>query len=191
MLLAPGTLIYWQELQVSVIEVESKYRSPGNDKVEKALVRLGAKKIAEEAMEDVYFSHPSRDFGKTDEALRLRKRADGVELSYKGPRMKMERVKAREEINLKIDDALMAQRIIERLGFTEVCTVKKNRRSYDLDKIRVDVDEVDGLGEFVELEILTESPERSEELFELATKELALEKLEPKTYLELILENKK
>jgi len=190
-LLAPGTLIYWQELQVSVIEVESKYRSPGNDKVEKALVRLGAKKIAEEAMEDVYFSHPSRDFGKTDEALRLRKRADGVELSYKGPRMKMERVKAREEINLKIDDALMAQRIIERLGFTEVCTVKKNRRSYDLDKIRVDVDEVDGLGEFVELEILTESPERSEELFELATKELALEKLEPKTYLELILENKK
>ena len=174
-----------------MIEVESKYRSPGNDKVEKALIRLGAKKIAEETMEDVYFSHPGRDFGKTDEALRLRKKADEVELSYKGPRMKMERAKAREEINLKIDNALTAQRIIERLGFTEVCVVKKLRKSYHLDRLRIDVDDVEGLGEFVELEILTESPDRSEELFELATKELSLERLEPKTYLELILEHKR
>ena len=173
-----------------MIEVESKYWSPGNDKVEKALIRLGAKKIAEETMEDVYFSHPGRDFGKTDEALRLRKKADGAELSYKGPRMSVERAKAREEIDLRIDNALTAQRIIERLGFKEVCVVKKNRRSFHLDKMRVDVDNVEGLGEFVELEVLTESPDRSTQLFELARKDLSLEKFEPKTYFELILENK-
>ena len=173
-----------------MIEVESKYWSPGNDKVEKALVRLGAKKITEETMEDVYFSHPGRDFGKTDETLRLRKKADGAALSYKGPRMSMERAKAREEIDLRIDNALAAQRIIERLGFKEVCVVKKNRRSFHLDKIRVDVDDVEGLGEFVELEVLTESPDRSTQLFELARKDLSLEKFEPKTYFELILENK-
>lgn len=191
MLLALGRLIYRQRLPVSVIEVESKYWSPGNDKVEKALIRLGAKKIAEGTMEDVYFSHPARDFGKTDEALRLRKTQGGAELSYKGPRMKTERVKAREEVNLEVDDALTAQMIIERLGFAEVCVVRKSRKSYNLDELRVDVDTVDGLGEFVELEILTEAPERSEELFELAKKELALGGLEPKTYLELILEHNK
>lgn len=174
-----------------MIEVEFKYWSPGNDKVEKALARLGAKKISEETMEDVYFSHPGRDFGKTDEALRLRNKSDGVELSYKGPRMKIERAKAREEINLKIDNALSAQRIVERLGFTEICTVKKKRISYRLEKLRIDVDNVEGLGEFVELEILTESPEMSEELFGLATKELGLDRPEPKTYLELILDRKK
>lgn len=173
-----------------MIEIESKYRSPGNDKIEKALVKMGAKKTAEETMEDVYFAHPGRDFGKTDEALRVRKRSDGAEMSYKGPRMSIERAKAREEINLKIDNALTAQRIVERLGFKEVCVVKKSRKSYILDKVRVDVDEVEGLGEFVELEILTESPEMSQELLELARNELALEKLEPRTYLELILDKK-
>jgi adenylate cyclase class 2 len=188
--LARHRLIYWHRLQAGVIEVESKYWSPGNDKVEKALARMGARKIAEETMEDVYFSHPGRDFGKTDEALRVRKWHDGAELSYKGPRMNVERVKAREEINLGIDNALTAQRIVERLGFEEVCTVKKHRKSFHLDKMRVDVDEVEGLGEFVELEVLTESPDRSEQLFELARKELSLEKLEPKTYLELVLEKK-
>jgi len=171
-----------------VIEVESKFRSPGNDKIEKALVRLGAKKTATQVMEDVYFAHPSRDFSRTDEALRLRKHEDAAELTYKGPRMKAENSKAREEVTLRIDNPLTAQRIVERLGFKESYTVKKKRSSYILDKLRVDVDDVEGLGEYVELEILTESPERATSLLELARKELDLNKLEPRTYLEMIIE---
>ena len=182
------SLIYTQAVQVRVIEVESKYHSPGNDKVEKALVKLGAKKIAEGTIEDTYFSHPGRDFGKTDEALRLRKRDDGSELNYKGPRMKVESLKAREEITLKVDNSLAAQRIVERLGFKEVCSIKKKRASFIYDKMRVDLDDVEGLGEFVEIEILTESPERTSLLFETAVKELELDKAEPMTYFELILE---
>jgi adenylate cyclase class 2 len=173
---------------VVVIEVESKYRSPGNDKVEKTLTRLGAKKISEGVMEDVYFAHPSKDFGKTDEALRLRKMQEHSELTYKGPRMHTQNTKAREEITLRTDNPLAVQRIAERLGFRESYNVRKRRVSYLLDKLRVDVDDVDGLGEFVELEVLTESPERSEQLLETARKELELEKIEPKTYLELLIE---
>ena len=171
-----------------MIEIESKYHSPGNDRVEKALVRLGAKKVAEGAIEDTYFAHPGRDFGKSDEALRLRKLTDGAELNYKGPRLKMENLKAREEITIKVDNPLAAQRIIERLGFKEVCSIRKKRASYTYDKMRVDLDDVEGLGEFVEIEILTESPERSSLLFETAVKELALEKAEPKTYFEMIVD---
>jgi adenylate cyclase class 2 len=171
-----------------VIEVEAKYRSPGNDKVEKTLARLGAKKISEGAMEDVYFAHPSKDFGKTDEALRLRTGQEHAELTYKGPRMHTQNTKAREEITLLTDNPLAVQRIVERLGFRESYNVKKRRVSYLLDKLRIDVDDVDGLGEFVELEVLTESPERSEQLLETARKELGLEKIEPKTYLELLIE---
>jgi len=171
-----------------VLEVESKYKSPGNEKIEKALLRLGAKKISTQSMEDVYFAHPSRDFGKTDEALRLRKHDTGSELTYKGPRMKTDNSKAREEVTLKTDNPLTAQRIVERLGFKEFLIVKKTRSSYVLDKLRVDVDNVDGLGEYVELEVLTESPERAASLLELARKELDLEKLEPRTYLEMIVE---
>lgn len=171
-----------------MLEVESKFKSPGNEKVEKTLLRLGAKKIITQAMEDVYFAHPSKDFGKTDEALRLRKQEAGAELTYKGPRMKTDNSKAREEVTLKTDNPLTAQRIVERLGFKEFLIVKKTRSSYVLDKLRVDLDNVDGLGEYVELEVLTESPERATSLLELARKELGLEKPEPRTYLEMIVE---
>jgi adenylate cyclase class 2 len=67
--------------------------------------------------------------------------------------------------------------------------VRKRRSSYILDKLRVDVDDVEGLGEYVELEVLTESPERAEQLVELARKELALDRLEKRTYLELLIES--
>ena len=171
-----------------MLEVESKFRSPGNAKVEKALADLGAKKVFDGMIEDGYFAHPSRDFGKTDEALRLRKKEGSAELTYKGPRMKMEHTKAREEVTLKVEDALAAQRIVERLGFEEKHVVRKHRSAYLLDKLRVEVDEVEGLGEFVELELITEEPNRAESLMQSAKKDLQLERLEPRTYLEMILE---
>ena len=173
-----------------MIEVESKYWSPGNTSVISTLGKLGAKKLSEMTMEDIYFAHPSRDFGQTDESIRLRKKEDGSELTYKGPRMKAATAKAREEITIKVDDALNAQRIIERLGFKEAYAIVKKRATYQLDRLRVDVDDVDGLGEFVELEVLTESPDRTASLLELARSELGLTKLEPKTYLELLIEKK-
>src|SRR3990170_8384094 len=112
-----------------MIEVESKFWSPGNERVEKALVALGAKRLSQCDMEDVYFSHPARDFGKTDEALRLRKMEGLSELTYKGPRMKVQDVKAREEITLKSPDPVDVQRIVERLGFKELYVVRKKRTS--------------------------------------------------------------
>ncbi len=171
-----------------MLEVEVKYRSPGNEAVEKVLVRLGAKKLSEGTMEDLYFAHPSKDFGKSDEALRLRKVGEVAELTYKGARMTMQHTKAREEITLKTDNPLAVQRILERLGFEEAYVVRKSRTSYQLDKLRVEIDNVEGLGEFIELEVMTESPERSSALMETARKELALEKPEPRTYLELLIE---
>jgi len=170
-----------------VIEVEAKYRSPGNDKVEKTLNRLGAKKVFSGTMEDIYFTHPGRDFRKTDEALRLRKMEGWAELTYKGPRMPSATGKSREEITLKTDDPLAAQRIVERLGFEEGFTVTKRRDSYVLDKLRIELDSVDGLGEFVELEMLTESVERTQTLLESAKEELGLDRPEPLTYLELLI----
>ncbi len=173
-----------------MIEVETKYRSPGNDKVAKALLKLEANKISESEMEDVYFSHPCRDFGRTDESLRLRKTSQGSELTYKGPRMQTESAKSREELTIKVDNPLATQRILERLGFREFAVIRKKRSSFLLDKLRVDIDDVEDLGEFVELEILTESPERAERLLELSRSELGLERLEQKTYLELLLERR-
>jgi len=171
-----------------VLEVESKYRSAGNERLEDKLKELGASKLSSEEMEDSYFRHSSRDFGKTDEALRLRRSGDSAELTYKGPRMESKEIKAREEVTLKVLDPLAAQRIIERLGFEEMMVVRKRRVSYLYDKVRIALDHVEGLGEFVELELVTEDPERAKSLLEEVRSALALKNLERRTYVEMLLE---
>jgi len=171
-----------------MLEVETKFISPGNERVEASLKGLGASLLSDEENEDVYFRHPGRDFGKTDEALRLRKKTAGAELTYKGPRMNVENAKAREEITLSIVDALSAQRIVERLGFVEFMTITKRRRTYAYEKILVAVDDVDGLGEFVELELITEEPIRASALIEELRGALGLKIVESRTYLELLMD---
>lgn len=173
-----------------MLEVEIKFRSPGNDEVVANLERLGAERLLDEAVEDTYYTHPCRQFKDTDEALRLRKRGGAAELTYKGPRMASSSAKAREELTLKVDDTLPLSRILERLGFAELTTVSKRRISFAFDKLRVDVDDVEGLGQFVELELMTEDTSRAEQLIGKAREGLCLTEATEETYLEMILKGR-
>ncbi|UCE92041.1 MAG: class IV adenylate cyclase [Methanobacteriota archaeon] len=170
-----------------MLEVEMKYRSPGNDGIVTTLGRLGARKLCDEIIEDTYYAHPGRRFKETDEALRLRKRDDGSEQTYKGPRMTGSSAKAREELTLRIDDWLTMDRVLKRLGFVDIVCVKKRRVSFALDLLRVDIDDIEGLGQFVEIELMTEDPSRAKLLIHRAEKELRLVEKVKDTYLELIL----
>jgi adenylate cyclase class 2 len=170
-----------------VLEVEMKFESPGNDKVVEALKGMGARPLFDGVMEDIYFSHPSRDFGSTDEAVRLRTCGADTEITYKGPRIMTSSTKAREELTVTVSDSLSIRRMLERLGFSEFMSIRKKRSSFLLDKLRVDVDEVEGLGQFVELELVTEDPSKAEALMALARNELALREQISETYLEMLL----
>ena len=186
--LAPDKLIYLHRLQVAVLEVEMKFRSPDNDEVEAALRRLGARKLSEETIEDIYYSRQGTDFAASDEALRLRKHMGAAELTYKGPRINASTAKAREELSVSLDDGLSATRILERLGFEELLTVRKRRAAYRLDALRIDVDEVEGLGQFVELEILTDDVAEAEKLLDSMRESLPLGEKVNKTYLEMLMD---
>jgi adenylate cyclase, class 2 len=129
----------------SGLEVELKAPCPrARGKVE----ALGAEFVKEEYQEDVYFSHPCRDFRKTDEALRLRM-SDDLRITYKGQKQ-AGGLKAREEIEFPVPPE--ARAILERLGFREAFTIRKRRRTYRLDGLTVCCDDVAGLGEYVEVE---------------------------------------
>lgn len=172
--------------------MELKLRSPDNDRVVSLLRSMGAQQLNDELTEDTYFAHPNRDFGETDEAVRLRVKGQRCELTYKGPRMASSRSsKAREELTLLVDDGLAARRMLERLGFQEFVSVRKRRISFLLDKLRVDVDDVEGLGQFVELELMTEDPSKAEELIGLVRTKLPLSETVPETYLEMLLVKEK
>jgi adenylate cyclase class IV len=55
----------------------------------------------------------------------------------------------------------------------------------------VDVDDVEGLGQFVELELMTEDPSKAEELIGLVRTKLPLSETVPETYLEMLLVKEK
>ncbi|MCS7130228.1 MAG: class IV adenylate cyclase [Archaeoglobaceae archaeon] len=144
------------------MEVEAKFRlKPG---VEEKIKKI-AKFFEEKEEFDVYLNHPCRDFAKTDEALRLRVEKK-VKLTYKGPKIDAE-TKSREEVNVVVNDFEETLKLLEFLGFKKFRTVKKLRKIYRMDNAIICVDSVEGLGDFIEIEV-EGGLEKKEEIFKIA-----------------------
>jgi adenylate cyclase, class 2 len=166
-----------------MLEIEIKTRSADNDKVERVLLERGATLLGEHDQVDEYFNHPSRDFAETDEALRLRKDTKG-RITYKGPKIDRH-TKTREEIEIEIDDLDNMRLILVRLGFRQVAKVSKKRKEYVLGGVTVSLDSVEGLGNFVELEVQGEDAEEGRSRIEKLRDDLGLIGSERRSYLEL------
>gem|GEM_PF-930897 len=131
------------------------------------------KVVTEISQEDLYFDDDQCNLLLTDKVLRVRKEGNTVKLTYKGPRVEVGPQKVREEIEgiigseecskilskLGIDeecpsDENSLMRILSRNGLSARVLVKKERTLIKLDgmNLRVFLDRVYGLGEFVELE---------------------------------------
>ena len=148
---------------------------------------------------DTYVSHPNRDFRVTDEVLRLRRDGKANFITYKGP--KIDRVtKTRLELELPLPNGEeIAQRFVELLGllgFEVVVDVRKRRRktqvAWDGDMVEVALDEVEGLGKFVELEAIAEEAgldEAKRRVASLAAR-LGLTRNERLSYSELVIQAK-
>ena len=133
-----------------MIEVEVKARSPPD--IESRIIELGGELMGMENHLDLYFNSPSSDFARTDEALRIRIKEEGVHLTYKGPKLDSE-TKSRRELTVRVDDAKVLESILESVGFSRAAEVKKRRTKYALGEAVLAVDEVEGLGSFIEVEL--------------------------------------
>lgn len=177
-----------------MIEVEVKYRVSREvaDHIVSKLLSMGGVPLSEEVQEDFYFQHPSRNFAVTDEALRVRRVGNRVEVTYKGPRID-HKSKTREEIRVgvgSLDDFIL---ILERLGFIQVAKVIKTRKTYRLGENHLHLDYVNGVGFFIEIEATVEREDEVErKCDELLSKaeELGIpaEGFELRSYLEIILD---
>jgi len=135
-----------------MMEYEVKIRVTDPGPLRARLAGLGIRPSSRLHERDLYFNAPGRDFGKTDEALRIRTTAEGSSLTYKGPRLGLTGVKAREEIIVPIGSGDAMAKLLERLGFTRTTAVEKDRVTYRVEGTYVALDEVKGLGSFVEIE---------------------------------------
>jgi len=153
-------------------EVEVKVRAD-HERVRRELDAHGAVHEGAVVQEDTYFDAPHRSFAETDEALRVRevvglgddRSEDAVEaaladassrVTYKGPLVDSE-TKTREEHETGVDSGTEMRAILDGLGFAEAARVRKVRERYGFQGVTVTLDDVDGLGEFVEVELETES----------------------------------
>lgn len=137
-----------------MIEVEVKVRAD-HSKIRSVLKEMGASKVGVEEQSDIYFAAPYRNFAKTDEALRIRSLGGQAVLTYKGP--KLDKVsKTRVEIETPVDGT-SAAKIFHALGFIEAGAVSKKREIFRVGEIIVCLDAVEGLGEFLEVELDVEN----------------------------------
>jgi adenylate cyclase class 2 len=176
-----------------LIEIEVKARVNDFLEIKKKLNEIGALKIKNEHQKDNYFNAPHKDFGETDEALRIREIPEdsGIRLilTYKGPKMD-DISKTRKEIEVDIKDSKNMALILENLGFRNAATVKKDRDIYHLDEFIITLDTVYNVGTFVEIEKDVEEDEDTAEslnnIFDIY-RSLGIENgFERRSYLELM-----
>ena len=107
---------------------------------------------------DTYLQSPLKDFQQTDEALRIRQietreKTREVEVTYKGPKIGND-MKIREELTISTKQYLNTLKIFERLGYTVVAEIKKKRINWKKNFITISLDEVIGLGTYIEAEMI-------------------------------------
>jgi adenylate cyclase, class 2 len=172
-----------------VLEIEIKAKIDSIDDMEKYLCERGAVFRGQSLEDDTYYNHPSRDFRETHEALRVRASDNaGSCITYKGPVLPG-RAKSRFEAESDIEDPAVLQKILTELGFRYGGRVKKIRRFYDYKGATVTLDQVDGVGAYIEIEKIGENKvPLEEEVLQLA-KELRISSFEKRSYLELVLQS--
>jgi adenylate cyclase, class 2 len=140
-----------------MLEVELKVRVPSLDPVREQLVRNHAQSCGKVHEHDIYYNAPHRDFGQTDEAVRVRYTDSHAVVTYKGPKIKKFGLKAREELNFAVESGETFETMLDRLGFSKTLEVNKWRETWKLGTATVSLDTVDGLGTFAEIEVITEN----------------------------------
>lgn len=179
-------------------EVEQKFPLSGDvDEFVSRLLELGATEHGEIQQADRYFNHPVRDFAVTDEALRIRSVGDQNWLTWKGPKIDA-KTKTRREIELPLGDGAVTieqlGEVLQILAFHPVAIVSKRRREFSLHregrKFEVVVDDVEGLGCFAEIEVVTdrEGLEAAQQAVIQLGETLGLSGTERRSYLALLLE---
>jgi len=173
------------------LEVERKFPVPDFREVEERLDRLHADWSEPVEQIDQYFAHPCRDFAQTDEALRIRRTGEECRVTYKGRRQGGPS-KTRREIEFVLPDAAQATELLEALGFRPFAKVRKRRRPARVHwheyEVKIALDIVDRLGQFVELEVQAESEtaEQASDAIGNLARSLGLGADERRSYLELL-----
>lgn len=136
-------------------EIETKLKVESLRQVRDRLQQIGAVLIAHQQQTDIYFDDVQQTLTREDKCLRMRMESTGQKqkllLTFKGPKQQGD-IKERQEIEFEVNRAEQAQAFISALNFHKSITVTKTRELWQHSRCSVALDEVTGLGDFVEIE---------------------------------------
>lgn len=152
-----------------MVEVEVKLPINNIEKLQLDLNRLGFIKTGLFCEEDCYFDNGDCQIRTNGEALRIRKITDfqskssDTVITFKGKKMDQVSM-SRRELETQIADAETGIQIFEALGFRIVPPkVIKIRNEYKIGQMTACIDQVQNLGDFLELEIVIQEGEDKDE----------------------------
>lgn len=170
-----------------LIEVERKRTLSDRDSLRRRLVALDYREDERVDEIDIYYSRPDIDYLKTVECLRIRRRGDFAEVTYKPPTepgtRSADHIIAKREINVAlagIEDVESARALLEAIGMRELAVVQKSRRIFrhpGWDDAVVALDAVVGAGEFVETEVTAHDSGDASARLEMIERELEIDAL--------------
>jgi adenylate cyclase, class 2 len=137
------------------VEVEVKFPLLNADELVAKLDKIAEKKT--EKQKDTYYVPSHRNFitqSPITEWLRVRESSKGVSLNYKDWQKKTEEENTTwcKEFETMVDDARALKEIFSKLGLSPIVVVDKARSMWTVKDVEIAVDEVVGLGSYIEFE---------------------------------------
>lgn len=178
-----------------MIEVEAKVRINDIEGMEKRITEQGAEYTGTIKQADEYFDFPDMQIFNSGGAFRVRDSDGNYRVTYKG-RKKDEETTSRDEIEIAIESAEKMIKILENMGFVRLCEINKKRKVYLLAGLKISLDEVEGLGSFMEMEGMANSEkeykEKKGEIFKLLDNlGVSSEDISQRSYMEMALGSRK
>lgn len=142
------------------IEIEVKAKVRDLAKLKKQLKKIGAKYIGQAHQVDTYYLISAKYRFKPGYP-RLRIREDKINKKYFWEYHEPIDCFRAKEYEVQITDAKSARFILEKLGYEKEAVIEKIRDKYRLGNLHLDLDQVKGLGNFMEVEIMNGKQQES------------------------------
>lgn len=151
-----------------MLEVEIKLPLKGKISIEAELLGQGFVRGELVKETDIYFNGKERDFKKRGEALRIRRiehpstGASTSVITFKGQKSDLVSM-TREELEVGVEEPNICEEIFLAIGLQPMRPVVKQRQYYHRNRMTACLDQVEGLGDFLEIEILVAGEDEREE----------------------------
>jgi len=134
-----------KEIELKVLEIDV-------EKIQRKLIKLGAKKVEDCMIRDRIFDFIDRRIEKKGDVLRVRQHRNKTILTYKAGTGKKSKFKEADEHETCVDDFDTICNILKHLGIEAWIRIDKRRISYVLNKTKIEIDKYPTIPAYLEIE---------------------------------------